>query len=156
MTTTDQLIQQLRSATEEFAKTLTETLASIAADLETAGVRLDLLVDQVATADEASTVGHIDDTPVRPLTHCRYASDLVGNELIERRPGEWARLVEVVEVGHPSGERVGCTFEDGSTHWIAPNSSVKVRHDPFHPAVMREGIAAAREALRSSAPQGAA
>jgi hypothetical protein len=134
--TTDQLIHRLHQLTEE----LSETLG-----------RLDDLI-----GPRFVPVGHIDDTPVRPLTHCRHASDLVGNELVERRPGEWARLVEVVEVGHPSGDRVGCVFEDGLTVWVAPDSSVKVRHDPFHPAVMREGLAAAREALRSSAPQGAA
>ena len=110
---------------------------------------------EALTALPIPTVGHIDDTPARPLNHHRFASELVGNELVERNPGEWVRLRDVVQPSF-DGSLVGCFFEDGSKMWVGHNSTVHVRHDPNHPAVVREGLAKAREALRSAAPQDAA
>jgi hypothetical protein len=135
MNTTDQLLHRLHELTEE----LSETLG-----------RLDDLI-----GPRFVPVGHIDDTPVRPLNHHRYASELVGNEMVERTPGTWARLVDVRH-DDPFGNGIDLYFDDGQCLTVHPNSSVRVRHDSNHPAVVREGLAAAREALRSTAPQGAA
>lgn len=130
MNTTDQLLHRLHELTEE----LSETLG-----------RLDDLIGH-----RSVPVGHIDDTPVRPLTHCRYASDLVGNELVERTPGTWARLVEVRH-DDPFGNGIDLYFDDGQCLTVHPNSSVRVRHDSTNPSAVRADLAEAREAIRSDA-----
>jgi hypothetical protein len=129
----DQLLHRLHELTEE----LSETLG-----------RLDDLIGPRFVP----TVGHIDDAPTRPTYHYRYASDLVGHELIERRPGEWARLAEVRR-DDPFGNGIDLAFEDGEVVTVNPHSSVRVRHDSAHPSAVRQELAEAREALH---PQDAA
>lgn len=126
MNTTDQLLHRLHELTEE----LSETLG-----------RLDDLI-----GPRFVPVGHIDDTPVRPLNHHRYAGELTGTELVERTPGTWARLVDVRR-DDPFGNGIDLYFDDGQCLTVHPNSSVRVRHDSTHPACVRAELVEARGAL---------
>jgi hypothetical protein len=113
---------------------------------------IDRAVARLCDHIETASVGHIDDAPTRPTYHYRYASDLVGNELIERWPGEWARLVKVASGPH-LGPGIDLVFDDNQVQVVAPDSSWRTRTDSAHPSAVRQELAEARGALH---PQDAA
>jgi hypothetical protein len=125
------------------------TLADMLVDCRDA---IDRAVARLCDHIEAPAVGHIDDAPTRPTYHHRYASELVGNEIVERTPGEWDRVLEVRPTHDPFANGVDLVFADGCVT-VVNDSSVRVRHDSTHPAAVRQELAETRSALHPKVDQ---